>query len=117
MKKVSLIVGDGIGPEVVGSVKAIFSAMQIPIVWEEVEAGASALEKTGKLIPQALIDSINTNKIALKGPLATPIATGFRSVNVSLRKMFDLYINLRPVKTIAGVPSRYENIDIILLRV
>lgn len=116
MTTVTLIPGDGIGPEIVDSVQQIFSAAQVPIQWETINAGITAYEQTGKHIPDDLIASIRNNKIALKGPIGTPIGTGFRSINVTLRMMFDLYINLRPARSIPGVESRYENIDIVLFR-
>ncbi|HEY8400744.1 MAG TPA: isocitrate/isopropylmalate family dehydrogenase [Cytophagaceae bacterium] len=115
-KKVTLIPGDGIGPEIMKSLKDIFSAAQVPIDWEEVNAGQTALDTTGELIPKNLIDSINTNKVALKGPITTPIGKGFKSVNIQLRQLFDLYANVRPCKNIEGVKTRYENVDLVLVR-
>jgi isocitrate dehydrogenase (NAD+) len=116
MKTVTLIPGDGIGPEVIQAVKTIFAAAQVPVVWEEHQAGQQALDATGELIPQALVESLKRNKIALKGPIGTPIAKGFRSVNVALRKQFDLYINLRPVRLLPGVTARYDNVNVVLFR-
>jgi len=116
MTTVTLISGDGIGPEIVASVKTIFTAAGVPIQWEEENAGATTLAEKGELIPKSLIESINKNKIALKAPITTPVGTGFRSVNVALRQEFDLYINLRPAQTIEGIKTRFENVDIHLFR-
>ncbi|MDX2303751.1 MAG: isocitrate/isopropylmalate family dehydrogenase [Microscillaceae bacterium] len=116
MKTITLIPGDGIGPEIVESVKEIFAAAQVPILWEEEAIGKSALDKHGKLIPDSLIASIEKNKIGLKGPAETPIGEGFKSVNVQLRQLFDLYANVRPCKTIEGIESRYENVDLVIFR-
>ncbi|MEO1653041.1 MAG: isocitrate/isopropylmalate family dehydrogenase [Bacteroidota bacterium] len=116
MNKVTLIPGDGIGPEIVEAVKAIFAAAQAPIVWEEEIIGKTALEAKGALIPQDLINSIERNKIALKGPAETPIGEGFKSVNVQLRQLFDLYANIRPCKNIEGIESRYEDVDLVIFR-
>lgn len=105
MKKVTLIIGDGIGPEIVESVKTVFKAAGVQIEWEETNAGISALEKYGTTLPQHVLDSIRTNKVALKAPLTTPVGEGFRSVNVALRKELDLYANVRPIITLEGVES------------
>ncbi|MCS7073867.1 MAG: isocitrate/isopropylmalate family dehydrogenase [Bacteroidia bacterium] len=113
---VTLIPGDGIGPEIVESVKRIFSAANVGIDWEEINAGTEVFEKTGEAIPKALLDSIERNLTALKGPISTPVGKGFRSVNVTLRKEFELYINLRPAKSIPGIQTRFENVDIVLFR-
>jgi isocitrate dehydrogenase (NAD+) len=118
MKKVTLIPGDGIGPEIVQSVKKIFRAAGVPIEWEEKLAGESAYEACGELLPEDTLESIRRNKVALKAPLTTPVGKGFRSVNVQMRKALDLYANLRPVKTIKGVTTPYSdrNIDIVIVR-
>ena len=116
MEKVTLIKGDGIGPEIIQSVKEIFQAADVPVEWEEQNAGQSALDESGELIPKSLINSINANKVALKGPITTPVKEGFRSINVQLRQMFDLYQNLRPCKSTPGVNSRFENVDLVLFR-
>lgn len=118
MKKVTLIPGDGIGPEIVQSVKKIFRAAGVPIEWEEKLAGESAYEACGELLPEDTLESIRRNKVALKAPLTTPVGKGFRSVNVQMRKALDLYANIRPVKTIKGVTTPYSdrNIDIIIVR-
>jgi isocitrate dehydrogenase (NAD+) len=113
---VSLIEGDGIGPEIAQATVQIIAAAGGKITWERVSAGTGAAETLGDPLPQATIDSIKKNQLALKGPLATPIGTGFRSVNVALRQHFDLYANVRPAVTIPGVPSRYNNVDVVVVR-
>lgn len=116
MRKVTLIEGDGIGPEITRSVKKIFEAASVPIEWEEENAGQIMLEQKGELIPKTLIESINRNKIALKGPITTPVGKGFKSINVQLRQMFDLYQNLRPCITPKSLETRFENVAITLFR-
>ncbi len=113
---VTLIPGDGIGPEIVASVKAIFKAAGAPVEWEDEPAGETALNVKGKLVPDSLVDSISRNKVALKGPLTTPIGKGFKSVNIQLRQLFDLYSNIRPCKSIPGVETRFSNVDLITVR-
>lgn len=113
---ITLIPGDGIGPEVVEAARRALEATGVEFQWEMVNAGASALEKEGSLLPERLLESIKKNKIALKGPTTTPVGTGFRSVNVALRKALDLYACLRPCRSYPGIPSRYENIDIVVVR-
>jgi isocitrate dehydrogenase (NAD+) len=115
-KKVTLIPGDGIGPEIVWAVKEIFSAANAGIEWEEENAGAETLEKKDNLIPASLIESVKKNKVALKGPISTPVGKGFKSVNVQLRQIFDLYANVRPSKNIPGVKTRFENVDLVIIR-
>ena len=114
--KITLIPGDGIGPELTGATISVLRATGFEADWETFVVGAEALSRFGDPLPQDLIDSIKRNKIALKGPVATPIGTGFVSSNVRLRKALDLYANLRPVKSLKGVPSRYEDIDLIVVR-
>jgi isocitrate dehydrogenase (NAD+) len=116
MRTVTLIPGDGIGPEISQSVVKIFEAAKVPIKFEIVEAGAKVMDQEKTPLPQGVLDSIQKNKVALKGPITTPIGSGFRSVNVALRQYFDLYANVRPVKSIKGVPSRYEEVDLIIVR-
>ncbi|GAB4130552.1 MAG: isocitrate/isopropylmalate family dehydrogenase [Raineya sp.] len=116
MKTVTLIPGDGIGLEIVESVKEIFKAAKAPIVWEEQIAGKSALEQHGELIPTSLVDSIKKNKIALKGPVETPVGGGFKSINVTLRQLFDLYQNIRPCKNTIGINTRFNDVDLVLFR-
>jgi isocitrate dehydrogenase (NAD+) len=116
MKKVTLIIGDGIGPEIVESVKRVFKAADVQIEWEETNAGIAVMEQYGTPLPQHVLDSIKKNKVALKAPLTTPIGEGFRSVNVALRKELDLYANVRPIISLEGVKSKYENIDLVIVR-
>ena len=116
MKTVTLIEGDGIGPEIILAVKRIFEAADVPIEWEEENAGQTTLARSGHLIPDSLIDSIKKNKVALKGPITTPVGKGFKSVNVQLRQMFELYQNLRPCMTTEGIKTKFEDVDIVLFR-
>lgn len=116
MKKVTLIPGDGIGPEIVESVKKVFQAAGVQIEWEEHLAGEIALDKRGTLLPKQTLDSIRTNKVALKAPLTTPVGKGFRSVNVQLRKELDLYANVRPIVSLEGVETPFKNIDLVIVR-
>ena len=113
---ITLIPGDGIGPEVTQSVVRVFSAAGLDIEWERHDAGVIAFERTNETLPVALLDSIKRNKVALKGPVTTPIGQGFTSVNVGLRKALELYANLRPVKNLPGVASRYSDVDLIIVR-
>jgi isocitrate dehydrogenase (NAD+) len=112
----TLIPGDGIGPEISEAVVKIFEAAGAPIIWEEHNAGETVLATMGALIPDTLIESIKKNKIALKGPCSTPVGKGFKSVNVTLRQKLDLYANVRPGKTIAGVKTRFDNVDLVTFR-
>ena len=113
---VTLIEGDGIGPEIAAATVRAVEAAGGKIAWERADAGAGAVQKHGDPLPQSTIDSIKNNQLALKGPLATPSGGGYRSVNVTLRQTFDLYANVRPVQTIAGVPSRYTGVDLVIVR-
>ncbi|MBL0349414.1 MAG: isocitrate/isopropylmalate dehydrogenase family protein [Elusimicrobia bacterium] len=113
---VTLIPGDGTGPEISATVQKVLDATGVKIAWDVVEAGADVVEKYGTPLPDNVLASIRKNKVALKGPLTTPIGTGFRSVNVALRKELDLYACLRPCKSYAGVRSRYEKIDLVVVR-
>jgi isocitrate dehydrogenase (NAD+) len=116
MHTVTLIPGDGIGPEITEATRRVIEATGVPITWDIHEAGLEVFEKEGNPLPQRVIESIKKNKIALKGPITTPVGTGFRSVNVALRQNLDLYCCLRPCKTYRGVQTRYENIDIVIIR-
>jgi isocitrate dehydrogenase (NAD+) len=116
MHPITLIPGDGIGPEVASNVVRIIEAAGVEIQWETHYAGAQALEKFGETLPKELLDSILRNKVALKGPITTPIGKGFTSVNVGLRKTLDLYANLRPVRALPGVPCRYPELDLVVVR-
>jgi isocitrate dehydrogenase (NAD+) len=113
---ITLIPGDGIGPEVTAAVVRIFKTAGLDIDWDRHDAGVIAFKKYGQSLPAQLLDSVRANKVALKGPVTTPIAEGFTSVNVGLRKALDLYANLRPVRNLAGVPSRFEDVDLIIVR-
>jgi isocitrate dehydrogenase (NAD+) len=115
-KKIAVIPGDGIGPEVSAAVVRIFKAAGVDVDWERHDAGVAAFKRYNQSLPVAVLDSIRRNKVALKGPLTTPIAEGFTSVNVGLRKALDLYANLRPVRNLPGVESRFANVDIIIVR-
>jgi isocitrate dehydrogenase (NAD+) len=114
--RITLIPGDGIGPEVTEAVVRTFSAAALQIDWERHDAGVIAFKKQGQSLPATLLESIKRNKVALKGPVTTPIAEGFTSVNVGLRKALDLYANLRPVRNLEGVPSRFQQVDLIIVR-
>lgn len=114
MKKVSLIKGDGIGQEIGNALVELFESLNFPIEFEEVQAGADYYEKSGELISDETFESIEKNKVAIKGPLTTPIGEGFRSINVELRKKYDLYANIRPIRTI--IPGKFDNIDQIIFR-
>lgn len=114
--KVTLIPGDGTGPELAEAARRCVDALGLEIEWEVMDAGEGAMKKYGTPLPVQVLDSIRNNKIALKGPITTPVGTGFRSVNVELRKSLDLYACLRPCKSYAGVRSRYDNIDLVIVR-
>ena len=116
MHTITLIPGDGIGPEVTAAVLRIFKAAGLDIEWERYEAGLIAFERYKRSLPVELLDSIRRNKVALKGPLTTPIAEGITSINVGLRKALELYANLRPVRNLAGVESRFTGVDLIIVR-
>jgi isocitrate dehydrogenase (NAD+) len=113
---ITLIPGDGIGPEVTEAVLRIFTAAGLQIEWERHDAGVIAFKRYGQTLPVELLDSVKRNKVALKGPVTTPIGEGFTSVNVGLRKALDLYANLRPVRNLPGVVSRFENVDLVIVR-
>ncbi len=114
--KITLIPGDGIGPDVSLAAKRCIDATGVKIDWEEALAGEDAQKKFNELLPQQTIDSIRNNKVALKGPIVTPIGTGFRSVNVAIRHALDLYACVRPAKTYKGVKSLYKDIDLVIIR-
>src|ERR687891_176927 len=114
--RITLISGDGIGPEVASAVVRIIEASGVEIEWEEHIAGQQALDQFGKTLPDELLESIKRNKVGLKGPITTPVGKGFTSVNVGLRKALDLYANLRPVRALPNVPSRYPELDLVVVR-
>jgi len=115
-KTIAVIPGDGIGPEIMTATLRVLDALDCGLGYEFVDAGMVALDKHGELLPQATLDKIAEHKVALKGPLTTPIGGGFTSINVTLRRHFDLYANVRPAVSFPGTKSRYENIDIITVR-
>ena len=113
---ITLIPGDGIGPEISECTKRMLKAGGAKLEWEEVEAGAALADATGNPIPERVLDSIRKNRVALKGPIGTPIGTGFRSVNVTLRKALNLYACVRPIKSIPGISKKYPNVDFVIVR-
>jgi isocitrate dehydrogenase (NAD+) len=114
--KVTLIPGDGIGPEVTKATVRILEATGVKFEWETFAVGAAAFEKTGEYIPQGLIESIERTRVALKGPVTTPVGGGFSSINVALRKKFELYANFRPIRNVPHIPTRYPDVDLIIVR-
>ncbi len=116
MYNITLIPGDGTGPEISEAAKRVIEATGVPIQWDVQDAGIDVYEKEGTPLPQRVIDSIRKNRVAIKGPVTTPVGTGFRSVNVALRQALDLYCCLRPSRIYKGVRTRYDNIDIIIVR-
>jgi len=114
--KITLIPGDGIGPEVTQAAVRCVEATGVPVEWEEVVAGQTALDRCGELLPKAVINSIKKNRVALKGPMITPIGVGFRSVNVAIRHALDLFACVRPAKSYIGVRSPYRDIDLVVIR-
>ncbi|MFN8005855.1 MAG: isocitrate dehydrogenase (NAD(+)) [Terriglobia bacterium] len=113
---ITLIPGDGIGPEVAKAMQEVVEAAGIDARWEVFEAGEMAYQKYGKYLPDDLLESIRRNKVAIKGPITTPIGEGFPSINVALRKMFQLYANFRPIRNMPGVKTPFDNIDILVVR-
>ena len=116
MYTVTLIPGDGIGPGVTNAMVKVVEASGAKIIWERVEAGEALIEKYNTAIPDYVIESIKKNKIAIKGPITTPVGKGFKSVNVTLRQSLDLYVNLRPIKSFKGIKSRYDDVDLVIVR-
>ena len=114
--RVTLIPGDGIGPEISQATQRVIDALGVSIEWDVMDAGEAAIARTGQPLPPEVVESVRRNKVALKGPITTPVGKGFRSVNVGLRKSLDLYANIRPTKTRKGVRSRYEGIDLVVVR-
>ena len=111
-----LMPGDGVGPEITDATCRVVEALDVGITWDVQEAGMHVFEKTGELLPQSVIDSLRRNKVGIKGPITTPVGTGFRSLNVTLRKELTCYANLRPCKSYAGVQTRFDEIDIVVVR-
>jgi isocitrate dehydrogenase (NAD+) len=116
MSTVTLIPGDGIGPEVSAATRRVVDALETDITWDVHDAGVTAIETHGTPLPPHVLDSIKANKVAIKGPVTTPVGTGFRSINVALRQDLDLFASVRPCKLYEGVPSRYDEVDIIVVR-
>ena len=114
--KITLLPGDGIGPEVTAAVVAIIECVGVDVEWEKYFVGSEALARFGDPLPQEVLDSILRNKVALKGPVTTPVGTGFASINVRLRKTLDLYANLRPVRSMPNIITRFEDVDVIVVR-
>src|SRR5438552_9628880 len=116
MHRITLIPGDGIGPEVASAVVRIYEASGAQMEWETHVAGQQALDKFGVTLPKELLESIQRNKVALKGPIMTPVGKGFTSVNVGLRKALDLYANLRPIRALPNIPCRNPNLNLVVVR-
>lgn len=116
MRKVTLIPGDGIGPEVVSATVRVLEEAGADFEWESFVVGAEALAQSGSALPNDVLDSIRTNRVCLKGPVTTPVGKGFRSINVSLRQELELFANVRPVKTIPGLEGRFDNVDLVIVR-
>jgi isocitrate dehydrogenase (NAD+) len=114
--RVTLIPGDGIGPELAEATRRVLDATGIAFEWEVQEAGEATIASEGTPLPERVLESIRRNRIALKGPITTPVGSGFRSVNVGLRQALNLYANLRPARSMAGVPSRYDDVDLVIVR-
>ena len=116
MHHVTLIPGDGIGPEVAGATRLVLEATGVPIEWTLAEAGVVALERSGTTLPESTMDAIRACRVALKGPITTPVGTGFRSVNVALRQELDLFAAVRPARSLPGVPTRHAGVDLVVIR-
>ncbi|MGB6442565.1 MAG: isocitrate/isopropylmalate family dehydrogenase, partial [Thermoplasmata archaeon] len=114
--RVTLIPGDGIGPEVTNAARRVAEATGVSIEWDVVEAGEKAIQQSGNPLPDAVLESVRKNRLALKGPITTPIGSGFRSVNVALRQQLDLYASVRPARSIAGEGTRFPETDLIVVR-
>src|ERR1700741_2512917 len=114
--RITLIPGDGVGPEITSAAVKTVATAGLDVEWETHLAGASAVEKHGSTLPETLLESISRNRVALKGPLGTPVGGGFASVNVGLRKALELFANLRPVWNMPSVPSRYQGVDLVIVR-
>ena len=114
--RVTLIPGDGIGPELAEATRRVLDASGVEFDWETVDAGEAVMAEYGTPLPEHVLESIRRNKVALKGPITTPVGEGFRSVNVTLRQALDLYANLRPARSIKGLESRYDDVDLVIVR-
>jgi isocitrate dehydrogenase (NAD+) len=116
MHTITLLPGDGIGPEVADATVKVVEAAGVRVQWERMEAGAEVMTKHGTPVPDEVVNSISRNRVALKGPITTPIGTGFASANVTLRKRLHLYANVRPARTLPGVKTRFDNVDVVVIR-
>ena len=116
MHQVTLIPGDGIGPEVAAAARAVVDASGAQIEWHVCPAGEAQMAASGTPLPAGTLESVRRDRVALKGPITTPVGSGFRSVNVALRKEFDLYANVRPLRSLPGVKTRYEGVDLVVVR-
>ncbi|RPI52854.1 MAG: hypothetical protein EHM56_07920, partial [Chloroflexi bacterium] len=114
--RITLIPGDGTGPELVAATRLVLEATGLQFDWDMQDAGADVVERYGTPLPEAVLDSIRANRVALKGPITTPLGTGFRSVNVAIRKTLDLYANVRPARTTKGIPVCHEGVDLVVVR-
>ena len=114
--RVTLIPGDGIGPEVSDATRLVLDAADVGIEWVERDAGSVALERHGDLLPDDTLDAIRESRVAIKGPITTPVGTGFRSINVALRQELDLFAAVRPARALPGVPIRHPTVDIVVIR-
>ncbi|MGB9339040.1 MAG: isocitrate/isopropylmalate family dehydrogenase, partial [Polyangiales bacterium] len=114
--KIVLIPGDGIGPEVAAATTRVLAAAKAPLEWVEHHAGVAALETLGEVLPEQTLDAVREHGLALKGPCTTPVGKGFTSVNVQLRKRLDLYAAVRPVRNLPGVETRYQDVDLVVIR-
>ena len=114
--RVTLIPGDGVGPELTEATRRVLEATGVGFDWDVQEAGAGAMDAYGTPLPENVLESIRTNRVAIKGPITTPVGGGFRSVNVALRKELDLFCCLRPCKSYPGVRSRYQDVDVVIVR-
>src|SRR5881409_1815441 len=116
MHRITLVPGDGIGPEVSEAARRVVEAAGVRVEWDVEQAGAGVMEREGTPLPERVLDSIRTSRTALKGPITTPVGTGFRSVNVALRQELDLFAAVRPAQTLPGVPSKYTGVDLVVIR-
>jgi len=114
--RVTLIPGDGIGPELAEATRRVLDASGVPLEWEVVDAGEAVMAEYGTPLPEHVLESIRRNRVAIKGPITTPVGEGFRSVNVTLRQVLGLYANLRPARSMKGLETRYENVDLVIVR-